>query len=303
MKKKLRHSKFKNTGILFELLTRQITSDIISGKEGESDAKNLLFKYFKENVELGKEYQLYRFLLNEKIKDEHHAERFLSVILEQRKKLNNRKLLEQKYALIKELKNLYPIEDLLKTNIKNYKTLASIYKIFENVTSSDIKFDVKEIYQANTCIIEHVVGKKKLNKNGEEDLIKFYEQQDQEVRLLSYKLLVEGLNKKYNNLDDNQKEVLREYINNVSNTNSLGAFISSKISDVKGQLLEISSKITDNDSDVIKIKINEVAKQLDKVKPDKIVKDNQVMVLLLSYELLKECKSKLENKNNEKVTT
>jgi hypothetical protein len=305
MKKKLRHSKFKNTGILFELLIRQITADIVSGKEGESDAKNLLFKYFKENAELGKEYRLYKFLLNEKIKDSQKAERFLSIIIEQRKKLNSRKLLEQKYALIKEIKNKYSIEELLKTNIKNYKALASIYKLFEDAASkNEIKFDVNEIFQAKTCIVENITDKKILRTNDADDIIKLYEQQDLEVRLLSYKLLVEGLNKKYSNLDDNQKEVLREYINNIANTNSLGVFMNSKINDVKQQLVEISSKIKDADSDVIKIKINEVTKQLDKVKPGKVVKDNQVMVLLLSYELLKEVKSRTEKlTENEKIAS
>src|ERR1035437_1062207 len=125
--KKMRHSKFRNTGILFELLTRQITADIIAGKD-DSEAKNLLFRYFKENTELGKEWRLYNFLLSEKIKDESHAERFLSVIVEQRKKLSNPKLSKEKYELINEIKELYPIQDFLKANIKNYRTLASIFK-------------------------------------------------------------------------------------------------------------------------------------------------------------------------------
>src|ERR1700692_3350128 len=100
--KKMRHSKFRNTGILFELLTRQITADIIVVNEN-SHAKDLLFQHFKENTELGKEWRLYNFILNEKVKDPNHAERFLTVILEQRKKLSNSKLAKEKYQLIKEI--------------------------------------------------------------------------------------------------------------------------------------------------------------------------------------------------------
>jgi hypothetical protein len=289
--KKLRHSKFRNTGILFELLTKQITADILSGKD-KSAARDLLFKYFKENTELGKELRLYNFILNEKVKDESHAERFLSVILEQRKKLNNSKLAEQKYNLIKEMKELYPLDEFLKASIKNYKTLASVYKIFEDASSKDTKFEVNEIFQAKNCIIESIADKLKKNINEDEDIIKVYQQQSEDVRLLSYKLLVEGLNKKYSILDDEQKVILREYINNISNTNSLSGFICNKIDDIKLRLSESSSKI---DSDVIRIKICEVIKQLDRVKPvNHIVKDNQVMSLLLSYELLKEVKSQLK---------
>jgi hypothetical protein len=301
MPKKMRHSKFRNTGILFELLTRQVTADIIAGKDG-SEARDLLFKYFKENTELGREWRLYNFLLSEKIKDEPHADRFLSVIVEQRKKLSNSKLAKEKYELIREIKELYPIDDFLKANIKNYRTLASIFKLFEDASSKDLKFDVKEVYKAKTCIIENIVDRPK--KIGEdEDILKFYAQQNEDVRLLSYRMLVEGMNKKYKDLDENQKNVLREYINNISNTNSLGEYIVREVDSVKKQLSELSFKIEDND--VIKIKINEVVRQLDKVKPtsNKIVKDNQVMVVLLSYELLKEIKKQVEGKKDEKTTS
>ena len=57
MHKKAKHSKFKNAGILFELLTRQITADILAGRD-ETFTKNLMFKYFHESKELGKEAQL-----------------------------------------------------------------------------------------------------------------------------------------------------------------------------------------------------------------------------------------------------
>lgn len=286
----MRHSKFRNTGILFELLTRQITADIIAGND-DSQAKHILFKYFRENTELGKEWRLYNFILSEKVKDNSYAERFLSVILEQRKKLSNAKLLKEKYELIKEVKETYPIDEFLKSNIRNYKALASIFKLFEDAASKDVKFDVREIYQAKTYLVEHV-SDRRTRPSDEEDLLKFYEQQSEEIRLLSYRLLVDGLNKKYQSLDENQKSVLREYINNISNTNSLGSFICEKVSDVKAQLAELSTKI--KDSEVVKIKINEVVHQLDKIKPTKIVKDNQVMVVLLSYELLKEIKKQVE---------
>lgn len=290
--KKMRHSKFRNTGILFELLTRQITADIIAGNQN-SQARDILFRCFKENTELGREWRLYNFILNEKVRDSQHAERFLSVILEQRKKLSGSKLLKEKYQLIKEIKDTYPIDEFLKSNIRNYKTLASIFKLFEDASSKDVKFEIGEIFQAKNYIVEHVSDRKK-SPSEEEDLLKFYEQQSEEIRLLSYRLLVEGLNKKYKSLDDNQKGVLREYINNISNTNSLGTFICEKIGDVKAQLTELNTKI--KDSEVVKIKINEVIHQLDRIKPAKLVKDNTIMVVLLGYELLKSIRETM-NKN------
>jgi len=286
---KAKHSKFRNTGILFELLTRQVTSDILSGKD-ESFAKNILFKYFSENKELGKELQLYNFLVNEVAKDETQAEKYIEIVLKQRDKLNQKSLASEKYNLIKEVKEVYPINDLFKSSIKNYKVLASIYKIFENHVNKDSKFDVKEIVTSRTCIVENLCGVKKVNKETEDELIGVYKQQNEEVRLLSYKILVESLNEKYKDLDSNQKNLLKEYINSISNTNSLKKLIDDEVTNVKKQLAELTSKISD---DVVKIKINETVKQLDNVKKFNLVKDNQVMVLLLSYELIKEIKNQL----------
>lgn len=287
---KAKHSKFKNTGILFELLTRQVTADILTGKD-ESTAKDLLFKYFTENKELGKEWQLYNFLLNEKAKDELQSQKYINVILKQREKLDSKRLTEQKYNLIKEIKSNYPIDDLLKSSIKNYKIHASIYKLFENHINNSIKFDIKEIIQSTNTITENLCGKKVSVNESEDDLINFYKQQNEEVRLLSYKLLVESLNEKYKDLDNNQKRLLKEYINNISNTNSLNNFVQKEIGNIKETLSKILNSISDN---VIKIKINEVVKQIDTINCKKSVKDNQITVLLLSYELIKELQNKIQ---------
>lgn len=286
----MRHSKFRNTGILFELLTKQVTADIIAGKE-TSIAKDLLHKYFRENTELGREWQLYSTLLNEKIKDDPHAERFFNVIIEARKKLDDKKLARLKYDLIKEMKEAYPIEEMLKAPVRNYRVIASIYKTFEDVVSSDCKFDIKEVYQAKNCIVEHIVDKPKV-MHSEDELINYYQTQTEDIRLLTYKLLCEKMNEKYSSvLDDEQKSVLREYICNVANTNNFDTFVKTKVSEIKKSLNEVISKI--KTSDVIKIKIREVINQLDKINPSKIVRDNHVMVLMLSYELLKEVRKQV----------
>jgi hypothetical protein len=286
---KAKHSKFRNTGLLFELLTRQVTADILAGKD-ESPAKNLLFKYFSPNTELGREWQLYNFLVNERAKDETLAEKYITITLKQREKLDNKKLTEQKYNLIKEINDVYSAETLLKSSLKNYKLFASIYKLFEDQINNKIKFNIQEVVQARNFISENLCGIKKKLPETEEDVIKIYKQQSEDIRMLSYKIMVDSLNEKYQGLDQNQKRLLREFINNITNTNSLNILINEEVENVKKELTELSSQI---DSDVIRIKITETVKQLDKVKPAKNVKDNQVMVLLLSYELIKEIKSQL----------
>ena len=288
---KAKHSKFRNTGLLFELLTRQVTADILVGKE-DSAAKNLLFKYFSPNTELGREWQLYNFLINEKAKDETQAEKYITISLKQREKLDNKQLFEQKYNLIKEINTVYSAESLLKSSLKNYKLFASIYKLFEDHINNNVKFDVNEIVKARNCVCENLQGiRKQPAEVIEEEAINAYKQQSEDMRLLSYKIMIDRLNEKYQGLDQNQKRLLREYINSITNTTSLDKLIIEEVELVKKELTELSAKI---DSEVIRIKITETTKQLDKVKPSKNVKDNQVMVLLLSYELIKEIKNQLK---------
>ena len=235
---KAKHSKFRNTGILFELLTRQVTSDILSGKD-ESFAKNILFKYFSENKELGKELQLYNFLVNEVAKDETQAEKYIEIVLKQRDKLNQKSLTSEKYNLIKEIKDVYPINDLFKSSIKNYKVLASIYKIFENHSDKNSKFDVKEIVSSRTSIVENLCGSRKVVKETEDEMINVYKQQNEEVRLLSYKILIESLNEKYKDLDSSQKNLLKEYINNITNTTGFKSYVEKEIPSIVAELTQI----------------------------------------------------------------
>jgi hypothetical protein len=287
---KQKHSKFRNTGILFELLTKQITADIIANKN-ESPAKNILFKYFSESKELGKEWQLYHFLLNEKAKSESHADTYINIALTKRTRINNKKLTEEKYNLIKEINDAYPIEDFLKSPIKNYKVHASIYKLFEDATNKKDKFDINEVVQSRNCINNYLCETTKETKQKDEDsLVNFYKQQNEDIRILSYKILVDSMNEKYKNLDDNQKNILREYINNISNTNDLNNIVLKEFDKIKVQLSEYKSKI---DNKVVKIKINESIKQFDKIKIVKGVKDNHIMAILLGYELLKEVKAQI----------
>jgi len=286
---KPKHSKFRNTGILFELLTRQITADILANKD-KSEAKDILFKYFSENKELGKEWQLYHFLLNEKVKNESQADKYINIVLSKRLRLNGKKLSEEKYELIKEIKDTYSIEDFLKSSIKNYKIHASIYKLFEDTTNKTNKFDINEVIQSRNCITEYLCECKKNIKKTDEYLINLYKQQNEDIRILSYKILLDSMNEKYKNLDADQKNILREYINNISNTNDLNEIVLGEFIKLKNKLTEVKDKI---DNDIVKIKINETVNQLDKVKLSKGVKDNHIMAILLGYELLKEVKNKI----------
>ncbi len=280
MHKKAKHSKFKNAGILFELLTRQITSDILAGRD-ESFTKNLMFKYFHESKELGKEAQLYNFILQQSSKDENSADRILTVVLQTRSKLDERELNKQKYNIIKEIKEKYNIDEFLKNKIPNYKLYASVYKLFENQTDQEVKFDMTEILESREYVVENLTKEK---KSGEESL-DVYGSQSADVRLLAYKFLIENFNTKYSNLLPSQKKLLKEYITNISNSSKFTKFVNEEYKRVSVILKENLQTIN---SDIVKIKITEVVNQFSSKSVTGVVKENQLTTLLNAYELVEE---------------
>ena len=115
---KLKNSKYKNTGILFELLIRQISSDILSNKD--SHAVSLVKKYFSK-TELAKEHKLYQTLININSLSETKAESLIETISRLSERLNKSILRNEKYNLIKEIKDNYDLENFFKAKIQNYK--------------------------------------------------------------------------------------------------------------------------------------------------------------------------------------
>jgi hypothetical protein len=288
--KKIKHSKFKNTGFIFELLVRQITSEIMSANK--SIAEKILKEHFNSKKELSKELKLYQYLINEKYNSESKAEQFINTILEARKKIDEKKLTKEKYNLIKEIKETYNLDEFIKSPISNYKTLASIYKIFETVTS-DESFDPTDIVSSRFTIAENIINSSIQNKEAKvkDAVLEEYRKQDDDLRAVSYKLLVESFNSKYKNLTEDQKALLREYINNINNTGKLNQYVNEEVTKLVTSLKEVGSKISDK---VTKIKLAETISNVKKIKAVKKIKEQHLSAMMMTYELLSELKESIK---------
>lgn len=286
--KKIKHSKFKNTGFIFELLVRQVTAEIMSSEK--SIAEKILKEYFNAKKELSKELKLYQYLINEKYNSEVKAEKFIDTILEARKRLDEKKIVKEKYNLIKAIKETYNLDDFIKSPISNYKVLASIYKIFETISSTE-QFDPTDIVSSRFTITESIINTSIQNKDQKikDAVIEEYKKQDENLRALSYKFLVENFNKKYKNLTEEQKSLLRQYINNINNTGKLNEYVSNEVSNIIGLLKEVGTKITDK---VTKIKLAETISNIKKIKSAKKIKEEHLSAMMMTYELLNELKDK-----------
>jgi hypothetical protein len=131
----IKHSKYKNTGILFELLVRQVTSDTLNG--GQSQALNIIKKYFIKS-ELGKELKLYESLTKQTKLNESRSNMLIQTILESAQKLNKKSLKRDKYNLINEIKKYYNLDEFFKTKLPNYKTQAALYTLIEAQNTVEI---------------------------------------------------------------------------------------------------------------------------------------------------------------------
>ena len=279
---RIKHSKYKNTGILFELLVRQITADTLKG--GVSPAIDLLKNYFVK-TELGREYKLYETILKSKTLSEARATVVIDSILETSLKLNRSALKKQKYSLINEIKKNYDLESFFGSKINNYKELASLYTLVEIVNSQNSPNPV-QLIENKVNLVEYL-SKSPVELNNPKTLVEEFSEYDKDTRFLTYQVLLEKFNDKYSELSSEQKDVLKEYINSVDSTPDLRNFYNSKIKDLKNRLSEESKNIKDK---ATQIKINEVSKFLVELNKTDKVGDNNLVDLLRFYELIQEIK-------------
>ena len=281
-----KHSKYKNTGILFELLVRQVTSDMMSNQD--SKAVSVIKKFFKD-TELAKEYNLYNTIINSPKLSEGKAEGLINVVLEQSKKLDKNKLNKEKYNLIKEIKKHYDVENFFKAKIENYKTSAAIYNLLESTLDKSFT-DTKHLVVNKLTILEHITKELLDESKIEKKAVQEFMKEDKDIRILAYRILVEKFNTQYNTLSEDQKLILKEYINNVSDTKQLKLFLNQKIDQVKEEIENLIPKIDDK---VTVIKLNEVLTLIKPISERQSIKDDNLVSLMQYYELVKEIKSSL----------
>ena len=277
----IKHSKYKNTGILFELLVRQIASDIMAGKE--SSAVKIVKKYFT-NTELAKEQKLYHSVLNSDKLDESKADLLLNTVLDLSLKLDEEKINKEKYSLIREIKKHYDLTNFFKNKINNYKTSAAIYTLFEikklkSFTTPD------QILTNKITLLEHITKSSINSENVENTIIQEFKTQDKDIRILTYRILIEKFNNKYSNLSDKQKLVLKEYISNISNVDYLRRFVNKNLTEIRENLIKLKSKVDDK---TVEIKLQETINLIKPLSKKQIVKDEHLITLLQYHELVNE---------------
>ena len=276
---KVKHSKYKNTGILFELLTRQLTADTIAGDNPR--ALSIIKKYFSGDSALLKEYKIYHTFISQKYKEDNKATMLINTLIEAHEKLNKGQLRREKYNLIKEIKDTYNVNNFFKAKINDYKVMASIFNLLENKQASPLS-----IVNSKITLLEHITIKS--NSIKKTTVLENFSKQDKDTRLLTYKVLLEKFNNKYSGLQDNQKTLLKEYVNSVTNSPALKSFINQEIKAVKKTITGYSKKVEDK---AVIIKLTETRDMIKPLCKKSSVNDDNVINLLNYYELVNELKT------------
>jgi len=278
---RIKHSKYKNTGLLFELLVRQITADTLSG--GESASLNILKKSFAK-TELGKEYKLYESLFKSKNLSKSRADVTLNTILEATRKLNRSALRRDKYNLINEIRKHYNLGEFFRHQVPNYKGYAAFYKLTE-IYNSDKLSETDEIIANKITILEQLTEQPISEKKVKENLVEEFSKYDKDLRILTYKVMLEKFNGKYSNLNKGQKEILKEFINSIDNTPRLKEIYNTRINEIKKTLTLQAEEIKDKATSIKLVEVIKLLKELDKTSK---INNDDLVNLLQYYQLTEE---------------
>lgn len=272
----VKHSKYKNTGLLFELLVRQITTDTLDNTN--SPAIKTLKKYFV-NTELGKEYKIYEQLSNFKNLSETKSELVISSLLEAASKLDRAQIKKQRYNLIKEIKKSYDVEKFFKAKVNNYKIYAALNNLIENQNSKAIT--PEDTINNKITLLEHLV--KEPVKTKQDTLMEEYIEYPKDIKILTHRIMLEKFNEKYDNFSSDQKAILKEVVTSIDNTSKLRDYYNTKIEETKK---DIVSKISEIEDKVLIIKLKEVIKYANPISKTKRVSNDDIVNLLQYSELL-----------------
>jgi hypothetical protein len=282
---RIKHSKLRNTGLIFELLVKQIAADTLNNKD--SAAITILKKHFTGKSTLVKEFKLYEFILKNRGVNQIKAETILSTITEVSRKLDQKALKKQKYDLVADIKESYGIDEFFAIQVRDYKALASLYCLLE-AQNSDSLVDPQFLVDNKTTLLEHLTTETQDQEDVKDTLIEEYSKYDKDLRLLTFKILLEKFNDNYKDLLPEQKNILKEFITSVNSTTRLRKVVNEELEKISKEVEKLASRVKDS---VIKIKLDEVSKAIKPISNKERITDNHLVNLMQYYDLVNELRS------------
>jgi hypothetical protein len=272
--KKLKHSKVKNTGVIFEILTRLLVTETLN--QSEQKSLRLIKRHFGKNSELLRELLLYQ-SLQERAKSPGSATRMVDIVLDSYRTLSRPKLSREKYNLIGDIQKIYDINEFFSTRVSNYKLLASIYKMMEYAPSDN----PSEHINCREFIVESLSSTPSEEQENETEAL--WKQQPSDVRKLGFKIIVERFDRKYQGLSERQRGLLSRYINSNTTSEEFRNYVYTEVTHLRSELSKVADQIVD---DVLTIKVREAVNLTETILASRVVKDEHLSAMLKYYELI-----------------
>lgn len=281
---KIKHSKYKNTGLIFELLVKQIAADTLSRKD--SPAVKIMKKFYTGKTSLVREFKLYEYILKNKGVSQSKGETIVSTIIEISSKLDRDAVKKQKYELIAEIKNSYDLDEFFSMKVRDYKALAALYCLME-AQNADLA-DPQTLVDNKMTVLEHLTESKQNEEEVKDALVEEYAKYDKDLRMLTYKILLEKFNGEYTNFLPEQKAILREFITASESQVKLRTMINEELEKISLAVEEMKTKVS---NDIARIKLEEVAKTIKPLSKQTRINDTHIVNLLQYYDLVNELKN------------
>ena len=284
---RIKHSKFKNTGLIYELLVKQITSDLVARKD--SPAVNILRKYYTGKTPVAQEFGIYKLVQESKNLTTVKADNLVNASLKAARAINPVALKKQKYNLISEIRDSYNLEEFFSVPVADYKTLAALYCLMEADRSKEL-IDPDFIVNNKVTLLEHITYKQQSKDQVKDALIEEFSASEKDLRLLTFKILLEKFNNKYKDLLQEQKNVLKQVIA-LGSAKKLRSFVNEEQKKLVERLTEAVAAVPRG---IERIKLVEAIKIIGKPQEESAkVTDSHLVRILQSYELLNELKKVL----------
>lgn len=284
MSKKYKHNKKRNIGIIYELLLRHMSNSLIEGnKKSIKYATKLIEKRFNKQSEIYKEFRLFNALANTETNKTEIVAGMISESKKTCKLINNKKLEQEKSALIHDINhNIIPKDNnFYYRSLSNYRDLGTI-QLAINEWKKGNTSNLKKIVEIEEKIID-IIAKSKKKITYEQELSSLKESKSNK---LVYKIMTEKINNKYNNMTSSQKIILKAYAIEKNNPERLTAILEEN---KKNCIEKINSFHLKNENIHLSNKINEVKNKINQLDPSN-VNDNSIIKFLTITNLIDEIK-------------
>lgn len=268
---RLKHNKKRNTAFVYETLVRELTESVVkNNKNKQNKIVSIIKEHFTDDSTLREELELYKSIYETRDIEKSVAEKIIVEVKNKRASLDNKRLFQEQSALISKI-NKTLSNKVYGNFVPNYKTMASVYSIFQD------SLPVKDRVLLEENIIDQMSSSAETRQESQ-----------QPMDSIIYNTFVNKFNEEYSDLlSENQKQLLSHYISSFSDNGlELKVYMNEEISRLKTELLGKKEEVSISSDKVLKEKFEKVYTILDQTKTREI--DTETLEIVLNTQQLLE---------------